>query len=286
MGIGARRRARRADRDCAVRAIGEAFAAARILSSAVDAHMTGDARLAAMLIRQADMSALAHWADRVRGPRDADRPRRADGPAGSARRTADRTTNDRVTLDSVSLDRMTLDAPTLDWEPSGALASSDCGIVSPSLARAVAGRDGHGCRFCGTPTIERGAREMLRAAYPDALRWGSGPDERHAAFDAMALRVLHVLPPERGGETVDANLVAACEPCHRHLRGGEPREAGLRDPRERRPLDGTPGARGGDADWDGLVRLFAVAALPARDRGRPNAGSGAGRVGWRVSASA
>ncbi len=53
--------------ECLLTPVPEIFCAARLLSNAAEAHLAGDRKLAEALIRQADLSAIAEWTEKLWG---------------------------------------------------------------------------------------------------------------------------------------------------------------------------------------------------------------------------
>ena len=112
-------------------------------------------------------------------------------------------------------------------------------------------RDGFFCRFCGIPVIENAIRTRIRAAYPEALRWGNENSEQHAAFQCMWLQYDHVLPHSRGGESSFDNVVVTCAPCNFGRMEKTLEEVGLIDPRIARVSPAWDAA----ATWNGLEQF-------------------------------
>jgi 5-methylcytosine-specific restriction endonuclease McrA len=121
--------------------------------------------------------------------------------------------------------------------------------IPAATKRLLLARDGFHCRFCGIPLVPGHVREKLRAAYPEALRWGSRNREKHAALQAMEINFDHVLPRSKGGSRQPDNLVIACAPCNCGRSELTLAQAGLLDPRLREPLQ---------SDWNGLERLLSI----------------------------
>lgn len=82
------------------------------------------------------------------------------------------------------------------------------------LASELIKRDGHYCRFCGTPVIRKEIRDQLKSQFPDELPWGKINLSQHAAFQAMWLQYDHILPHARGGRTTLENMIITCAPCN------------------------------------------------------------------------
>jgi 5-methylcytosine-specific restriction endonuclease McrA len=138
------------------------------------------------------------------------------------------------------------------YRPSAALPNLPIGqrlkhrMPTADEKRALHVRDGYHCRFCGIPVIRKEVRERIRAAYPQALRWGKRNTEAHTAFQAMWSQYDHLIPCARGGTTELSNLVVTCAPCNPARMNYSPEEVGLIDPRTSEPV------RSG---WDGLERF-------------------------------
>ena len=194
-------------------------AAAR-LSDAADAHLRGDDTRARALIHEADDPAISDWLEPLWGGA-------GDNPDQQFwLRT-------RVVPDEPSV--VPLSLRSLPRRPRAA------------TVRAVLDHWGHICAFCGTPLVSKAAQDVLRAAHPDALRWGATNDGKHLAFACMALVVDHVVPHSRGGTSEFGNLVPTCSGCNYGRNSFTLAEQGLLDPRNREP------AR---TEWDGLGRLL------------------------------
>ena len=119
--------------------------------------------------------------------------------------------------------------------------------TAETLKRTVFTRDGYHCRYCEIPLIDKRARVWLTNQFPDTFFYRSKVTGEHHPF-AAALTASHdhVVPIQRGGADVAANLVTACRPCQ-FLKGARTIESlGVADPRARPPLSG----------WDGGVRLL------------------------------
>jgi hypothetical protein len=200
-------------RTCLRDPIPELFAAARDLDAAVTAHLEGNHALADELIRRADVPAIAEWTESLWGK---------GGPWSRPRPVENRVPY----VESAERARSRM--------PGGA-----------GLAALIA-RDGFHCRFCGIPVIRAEVRSLMRAAYPEALRWGSANAEQHAGFQALWLTYDHLLPHARGGTSDLDNMLIACQPCNCGRSNLTLEEAGLSDPRLREPVR---------SEWDGLERF-------------------------------
>jgi hypothetical protein len=185
--------------------------AARYLDAAVSAHLIGKSALADELIRTADIPEIRSWTKSIWA-------------------------NSEIHLRS---------PPSL---VSSLPKDQRVKVRMPTLAEKlkVHKRDGYNCRFCGMPVIRPEIRGLIRAAYPDALPWGSREIEQHAAFQAMWAQYDHVLPHARGGTNDLDNLVLTCAPCNFGRGGYTLEEVGVQDPRER-SITKSP--------WDGLERF-------------------------------
>lgn len=113
--------------------------------------------------------------------------------------------------------------------------------------RAVLGRDGFHCRFCGIPLIEKEAREVLCDLYPESLIWGRSNKSQHAALQAMWLQFDHLVPHARGGDNSISNIVVTCAPCIYGRMNYLVEEMGLSNPFDRTPVMSL---------WDGLERII------------------------------
>jgi len=199
--------------------IPEIYAAARILDEAVTAHVAGDRAKADQLIRAADLPEITAWTESLWGPGGPwTRPLPVANPLPSLPR-------------ELRIQQRMPGVKTL------------AGLLE---------RDGYHCRFCGIPVIRAEVRKRMRAAYPDALRWGTRNSDQHAAFQALWLTYDHLVPHARGGTNDPENLVVACQPCNCGRSNLTLEEAGLSDPREREP---------GRSSWDGLER-FCISPRP------------------------
>lgn len=187
--------------------------AVRLLDEAVSAHLAGDRDRADRLIRAADLPVIAEWTESLWGQ---------GGPWSRPRPVAN----------------------PLPYLPSGQRPRQR--MPGKTVLRQLVARDGYHCRFCGIPVIRAEIRRLIRAAYPEALRWGTRNADQHAAFQALWLTYDHLLPHARGGDNDPDNLVIACQPCNCGRADLTLGEAGLLDPRERDPVRSA---------WDGLERF-------------------------------
>ncbi len=207
----------RAPRTCLREPVPEIFHAAELPGRAVDAHLVGDRTRSARLIAEADMPEVREWVESLWGStsRDIHRVREAKGAPPTLDK-GDRDPRRRATREQ---------------------------------ERALIERDGFQCRFCGIPVVRKEIRSAMHREYPEALPWGGGNQEQHAAFQCLWLQFDHVLPHSRGGLTDLDNLVVTCGPCNFGRAERTLEEVGLTDPRSRPP---------GQAGWDGLERFLAL----------------------------
>jgi 5-methylcytosine-specific restriction endonuclease McrA len=185
-------------RRCLLEPIQEIWIAARMLHEAAEAHLSGETHRSEALIREADFPAIAQWTDSIWGRRSEHVHRFRPVP------------NPPPTL-------------TVEARPQPRMPALE-------IRLRVKKRDGFFCRFCGIPVIDSSIRRRIRAAYPDALRWGRKNIEQHAAFQCMWLQYDHVLPNSRGGESSFDNVVVACAPCNFGRMEWTVEEVGLTDP--------------------------------------------------------
>lgn len=214
-------------KDCFREPIPEIFEAARLLESAVNAHLLGNRAAAEQALRAADMPVIGEWLDSVwLGPWTA--PYRA-------------------------LRKVPGLPPVLPKADRSAPRDA-----TRAMKRALVARDGHHCRLCGIPLVRAEVRKKLTQLYPEAARWtGERASEQHRGLQVMWLQYDHVIVHSRGGETSMDNLVVTCPGCNYGRDRFTLEEVGLRDPRThiRKPYwDGW-------RTWQGLEQI-----LPARDR--------------------
>jgi 5-methylcytosine-specific restriction endonuclease McrA len=198
-------------RHCFRLPIPEIADASRYLDAAVSAHLTGRRDLAAELIRLADMPAIWEWTDSLWGK-----------------------SSPYVRRPPKELHRK------ITCEPS------KLRMPNSEEKRALILRDGYHCRFCGIPLIRSQVRVRIRAAYPQALRWGKSNWDAHTAFQAMWLQYDHLVPHARGGTNELSNMVVACAPCNFGRMELCVDEVGLINPLQRDPVR---------SSWDGLERF-------------------------------
>ncbi len=147
--------------------------------------------------------------------------------------------------------------------------SEKVGIRMPGRAVTdqVFARDGWHCRFCGVRLVVPAARKALANAVAEALCWSGPAESLHAAFVYVSATLDHIVPHSRGGTNDPDNLAATCWPCNFGRGGYLLEEMGLRDPRERAPIqDG----------WDGLTRLLRH-PVPTQPRQKEDAPMAAAR---------
>ncbi len=199
---------------CLLKPIQDIFEAAEHLSVAADAHLAGDRERADASFKHADMQTVGRWTDSIWGPHQQAILRCREVPNAPPTLPKDRRPVPRAPIGAVK--------------------------------RAVVLRDGHHCRFCGIPVIRKEIRELLRAEYPDSIRWGNSNGKQHTAFQCMWLQYDHVLPNGRGGESTVENLIVTCAPCNFGRMERTLEEVGLIDPRLTAPIT---------SKWDGLERI-------------------------------
>jgi hypothetical protein len=158
------------------------FEAAATLSSAVDAHLAGDAEEAALLLVAANRQDVRDFTESAWG-------------VGSKVRHA------FVEIASAPPRLLRAERP-IPRMPDRTTKS------------AVLARDGYHCRFCGLPVIPPAIRDVMRRTYPHAVSWGSTTGSQHAAFQCLWLQFDHVLPNSRGGASTVDNVVVTCAPCN------------------------------------------------------------------------
>lgn len=200
-------------RQCLLEPIAEFEVAADYLSESADALLRGNLDAGRDYLIQADISALMEFTIRVVGPLSVEVHRNTTLPEVLPK-------EDRI-------------APRMP---------------SFQKRRAIYGRDGWRCRFCGIRVISTKARSTFRNLFPAEMRWDGPEYERHAALYATAVSLDHVVPHSRGGDDDEANLLTVCF-CCQHGRGQWLLdEMELYDPRERPPIVDS---------WDGLRRIEA-----------------------------
>lgn len=207
-------------RDCFSPPISEIYDSARLLRSAVAAHLEGNRPIATELICEANMQVIGEWLDPLwLHQSDAVKPRKvADLPPVMPR--ANR------------------------HKPRHALAA---------MRKALIARDGHHCRFCGIPLVRAEVRKELNRLYPEAAQWNSRNEkEQHRGLQVMWLQYDHVVVHSRGGETTLENLVVACAACNFGRDRFTLEEMRLRDPRTNIRLPTWDGRQ----TWTGLELIL------------------------------
>ena len=199
--------------------IQEIFKAASLLSEAAEAHLAGNIVRAAEAIRAADIPAIRHWIESL---------------WGSRKLYPEKIHHLRI--------RKVIDLP------AAVQRNARVQVRGPSsdVARKLIAKFGWNCAYCGIPLIDRGARAVLRNAYPNEVRWGATNDQKHTAFMCMDNEFDHVLPHSRGGTNDFENLVTSCAPCNCGKEAWTLDQVGLLDPRDHHVKDD---------EWDGLTRL-------------------------------
>ncbi len=166
---------------CLKEPIHEIFEAARLLSDAVNFHLSGDSAQARALFVEANQPIINEWTESLWGTKGiySELVKNHGIPAVLTKELRD-------------LKRM----PTKQEE-----------LV-------ILNRDGFYCSFCGIPVIRKETRNFLTRLYPDAIPWGKKNYEKHAAFQAMWVQFDHIIPHARGGKTELNNLIITCAPCN------------------------------------------------------------------------
>ena len=177
--------------------------AARMLDTAVSAHLEGRSAIAEDLIRKADIRAIREWTESIWGAKS----------------------------QYVKVREVPGSPPSLPKDQR-------VKVRMPTMAEKeiLHQRDGFHCRFCGIPLIRMEVRKRIMNAYPNALSWGSTNPTQHAAFQAMWLQYDHLLPHARGGDNSLENVLITCAPCNYGRWHHTIEEVGLSDPRTRPPI--------------------------------------------------
>ena len=215
--------------------IPEIFETYEILSNAVDAHISGDFANAERLFEEANSQIVWNW------------------------------TNphwEKVHLNVVSKH------PEGDIPSVPRVTRDPIRGVPQAIKSLVLQRDGHRCRYCGIPVIDKGIWDVARTLYPAAVAYTpSDPRSQHAGFQCMWLQYDHVVPHSRGGRSDQANVVVTCALCNFGKWDFTLRQLDIADPRLRPPES---------AAWDGLERLrrFAIRPKPKPVSKGPDAGVG------------
>lgn len=214
-------------KDCFREPIPEIFEAAKLLDSAVSAHLHGNSIAAEEALRAADIPVIGEWIDSIwLGP---------------------------WVLPYRPLTKVSGLPPVL--QKADRFVPRD---APPAMKRALIARDGHHCRLCGIPLVRAEIRKKLTQFYPDAVRWtGVRAAQQHRGLQVMWLQYDHVIVHSRGGETSMENLVVTCPACNFGRDRFMLEEVRLRDPRLhiRQPF------WEGWQTWQGLERI-----LPAREQ--------------------
>lgn len=168
-------------RRCLRDPIPEIAEAANYLDDAVTAHLEGDSLRASALILRAEIPAIREWTESLWG---------ANSPY--------------------------VNVQVVPGTPGSLPKDQRIKVRMPTTAekRILHERDGFHCRFCGIPLIRMEIRKKIKAAYPEALSWGSTNPSQHAAFQAMWLQYDHLVPHARGGDNSLENLLITCAPCN------------------------------------------------------------------------
>jgi hypothetical protein len=208
-----------APRPCLREPIPEILEAAALLDEAANAHLAGQSALASRAIRRADIPCIRDWIESLWG-------KRALYP--------DKVHYLRIREVAGLAAKLPREARVVARQPD------------KITGLAVIERFGWNCAYCSIPLISRAARNALRLAYPDCLKWGPTNDHKHNAFMCMDNEFDHVIPHSRGGTNELSNLVPSCAPCNCGKEDWTLEQLGLIDPRFK-------GIQ--KSDWDGLIRL-------------------------------
>jgi 5-methylcytosine-specific restriction endonuclease McrA len=190
-------------RRCLLDPVPEIAYAARLLDSAVTAHLSGEADEARTLLRQADIPTIRNWTESLWGP---------GGPW------------------SKPITGITA-PPTL---PKHQRVSAR--MPNAAERRALHERDGLHCRFCGIPLVRKEVRARICRIYSESAPWGRTNASQHAALQAMMLQYDHLLPHARGGTNDLVNVVITCAPCNYGRWNRTLDEVGLDNPLEHAPV--------------------------------------------------
>ena len=166
---------------CLKEPIHEIFEAARLLSNAVNFHLSGDIEQARALIIKANQPRISEWTESLWGSKG-------------------------IYSELVKTHGTPGVLPTELRDKKR--------MPSKREERILLKRDGYYCRFCGIPVIRKETRNFLTRLYPDAIPWGKKNYEKHAAFQAMWVQFDHIIPHARGGKTELNNLIITCAPCN------------------------------------------------------------------------
>jgi 5-methylcytosine-specific restriction endonuclease McrA len=109
--------------------------------------------------------------------------------------------------------------------------------IRAEVRREVIQRDGYRCRYCGIPVISADVRRFLARQYPESVLWDVyDPSKQHAGLSCMWLQFDHVLPHSHGGRSNPENVVVTCALCNFGKHGFTLRQLGLSDPCLRPPI--------------------------------------------------
>jgi 5-methylcytosine-specific restriction endonuclease McrA len=198
--------------------IDKLFKCAEMLAQAADAHMIGNRETAATLIKSTNLVEVREWLDSIWGKRS---------PYVLVRR-----------IES---------APRLLAKHE----RQETRMPSAVQKRQLHLRDGLHCRFCGIPVIHKEVRTLLHREYPSELPWGKTNATQHSAFQALWTQYDHILPHARGGTNEMDNMIITCAACNFGRMNYTLEEAGLNDPRLRKPVK---------SNWNGLEHLLSKSA--------------------------
>jgi 5-methylcytosine-specific restriction endonuclease McrA len=188
-------------------AIPEIFGAWEALSTASDAHLSGDFGVAADYLRRANCPVVWSWLNPAWV--DVDKHVVELQPFG----------------DTVSLTKD-------ERDPDRSIRNE--------VRREVLQRDGYRCRYCGIPVISADIRRFLARQYPESVPWDIyDPSKQHAGLSCMWLQFDHVIPHSHGGRSDTENVVITCALCNFGKHGFSIRQLGLSDPCLRPPIAAT-----------------------------------------------
>jgi HNH endonuclease len=179
------------------------FECAEILSQAADAHVIGNRRIAATLIKSTNLVEVREWLESIWGK---------SSPYVLFRK-----------IDSVG--QILAQHEKLETR-----------MPSTAQKRQLHLRDGFHCRFCGLPVIRKEVRIFLHKYYPSELPWGRTNASQHAAFQVLWAQYDHILPHARGGTNGMDNMIITCAACNFGRMNYTLEEVGLNDPRLREPI--------------------------------------------------
>lgn len=183
-------------RRCLLEPIPQHELAADLLDSAADAFLSGNDKLCADLLVQADMRELREFAYKVAGPISFEVHRQVHMP--------------KFTSEVIKgIKRM----PPKKRE------------------RDIYKRDGWRCRYCESRVIVKEARDIFRKYFPDEVRKGSTNEDNHFGLATLTATLDHIVPYKRGGNNNPDNLVTACGPCQFGRGWWLLEEVELKDPR-------------------------------------------------------